>query len=129
MNEVPNQQPNQAQGIRVALPPLAPKATYAILGFTVFIYILQFISRGLIGYDPNGLDILEHFAARSNDAIRAGELWRFITPVFLHGPPLHIFFNMYALFVVGSFIERQFGYNDFYCYIFLLHFQETFFRF
>lgn len=126
MNEAPNQ---QAQQIQISVPPLAPTVTYAILGFTVVIYILQFLSRGLVGYNPNGLDIFEFYAARSNDAIRAGQLWRFITPVFLHASPMHIFFNMYALFSIGSFLERQFGHARFALLYFLCAFSGNVFSF
>jgi rhomboid protease GluP len=131
MNEAPDPQAGYqpARQIQITLPVLAPKVTYAILGFTVFIYILQFLSRGFVGYDFNGLDILEHYAARSNDAIRAGQLWRFITPVFLHASPTHIFFNMYALFSIGSFLERQFGHTRLALLYFLCAFSGNVFSF
>ncbi len=131
MNETQNSPLNESprQEARVALPSLIPKATYAILGFTVFIYVLQFISGGLIGFAPNGLDILEFYAARSNDAIRAGQLWRLITPVFLHASPMHIFFNMYALFSIGSFLEQHFGHKRFVLLYFLGGFTGNVFSF
>ncbi|MDD2921213.1 MAG: rhomboid family intramembrane serine protease [Anaerolineales bacterium] len=131
MTEAQNPPSNETprQEIRIALPTLIPKITYAILGFTVFIYILQFISGGLIGYTPNGLDVLEFYAARSNDAIRAGQLWRLITPVFLHASPAHIFFNMYALFSIGSFLEQHFGHKRFALLYFLGGFAGNVFSF
>lgn len=131
MNETPNPQPNNqpVQQIQIELPSIAPKITYIIIGFTVFIYALQFLSMGLIGSNFNGLDIFEFYAARSNDAIRAGQLWRFITPVFLHGSPLHIFFNMYALFSIGSFLERQLGHGRFALLYFLGAFSGNVFSF
>lgn len=131
MNEAPNSQVNNqtAQQVQIALPLLAPTVTYTILGFTVVIYILQFLSRGLVGYNLNGLDVFEFYAARSNDAIRAGQLWRFITPVFLHASPMHIFFNMYALFSIGSFLERQFGHARFALLYFLGAFSGNVFSF
>ena len=39
--------------------------------------------------------------------IRHGELWRLITPIFLHGSFLHILFNMMALLDLGTIIERR----------------------
>ncbi len=118
-----------SQAVRVALPSLAPTVTYAILGLTVFVYVLQLLSRGFIGYDGGGLDILEFYGARSNDAIRAGQLWRFITPVFLHASPTHIFFNMYALLSIGSFLERHFGHGRFALLYFLGAFSGNVFSF
>ncbi len=42
------------------------------------------------------------------------EYFRFITAIFLHSYGLHIFFNMFALFMVGQFIERVFGTLNFF---------------
>jgi rhomboid protease GluP len=107
------------------MPSLAPTATYVILGFTVLIYLLQLASMALL----NGNDWPLVLGARINGAIRAGELWRFITPVFLHLSFTHIFFNMYALFSIGSFVERQFGHNRFLLLYFLGAFAGNVFSF
>lgn len=118
-----------SQAVRVPLPSVVPMATYIILGFTVFVYLMQMASRTFIGYDSNGLDPLEFYFARSNEAIRAGQLWRFITPVFLHGPIPHIFFNMYALLSIGSFLERHFGHRRFVLLYFVSAFSGNVFSF
>lgn len=39
--------------------------------------------------------------------IRHGEIWRLITPIFMHADFMHIFFNMYVLFDFGSMIEGR----------------------
>lgn len=100
-----------SQTVRVALPSLVPTVTYSIIGITVFFYILQVLSVAIAGYAVYQIDWLEVYGARFNTAIRAGELWRFITPVFLHGSVPHILFNMYALLSIGSFLERYFGHG------------------
>ena len=42
-------------------------------------------------------------------SIRAGQYYRLITGIFLHGSIFHLLFNCYALFVIGSQIESYLG--------------------
>jgi rhomboid protease GluP len=115
--------------VRVPMPSIAPTVTYVILGITVAVYILQLLSVAFLGRAPSGLDMLEFYGARFNDAMQAGEWWRFITPVFLHGSPAHIFFNMYALLSLGSFLEKHFGHGRFGLMYFLAAFSGNVFSF
>lgn len=117
------------QAVRVALPSLVPMATYVILGFTVFVYLLQMASVAIFGYAVYQIDWLEVYGARFNEAIRMGEVWRFITPVFLHGSVPHIFFNMYALLSIGTLLERHFGHGRFVLLYFLAAFSGNVFSF
>jgi len=103
--------------------------TYAIIGVTVLVYVLQLLSVALVGYAANQIDWLEVYGARFNTAIRAGEIWRFITPVFLHGSVPHIFLNMYALLSIGTLLERHFGHGRFAALYFLGGFAGNVFSF
>ncbi len=42
-------------------------------------------------------------------SIRKGEVWRVVTPMFLHGDEFHLAFNMLWIFFLGSVIERFHG--------------------
>ena len=99
--------------VRVPLPAAVPTVTYAILGLTIAVYILQFASVAIFGLSPQGIDWLELYGARINVLIRAGEVWRFFTPALLHASVPHILFNMYALFAFGPSLERNFGHKRF----------------
>lgn len=103
---------DQASGqqmVRVGMPQSAPYVTYSIIAITVIIYVLQLISESTLG-----TDILILYGARINEAILAGELWRFVTPALLHGSVPHIAFNMYALFAFGTGLENHFGHGRFF---------------
>lgn len=90
----------------VKMPPTKPYVTYAFMGFTILVYLLQLGSKFFLGGDyPAALGL------KANDAILQGELWRLFTPMFLHSTSslLHIGFNMYALYALGPELERHFG--------------------
>jgi len=41
--------------------------------------------------------------------VKNGEIWRLITSMFMHANVYHLFCNMYALYVVGSLVEKYYG--------------------
>jgi rhomboid protease GluP len=84
------------------LPRSAPYVTYTIIGVTVVVYLLQQVT-----FLPIALFI------KSNDLIQAGQIWRLLTPMLLHGSFAHIGFNMYALLSFGTGLEGHFGHGRF----------------
>lgn len=134
MNEInaslPTPEPAPApQPVYVRMPSTPTTVTFVLIGVTVVMYLLQMLSVAIWGYAVYDIGWLEVYGARINESIRAGELWRFITPVFLHGSVAHIFFNMYALFNIGSFLERQLGHGRFILLYFLSGFAGNVFSF
>ena len=57
---------------------------------------------------PNPLDLFNAGGAFA-PAIAAGQWWRLLTSIFLHAGLIHLAVNAYALYVLGSMIEREIG--------------------
>ena len=108
------QQPPRQPIARVSMPTVKPYVTYILLAVTVFIYLLQVGTQYLLGND-----LPYQLGAKYGPLIRLGEIWRLITPVFLHASLLHIGFNMYALIIYGSGLEARFGHGRFLLLYFL----------
>jgi len=71
--------------------------------------VAMFVAEVWLGGSTNSftlhrLGALEPWAIRFN-----GEYWRMLTSLFLHFGPLHLLFNLYALFVIGPGLERIIG--------------------
>ncbi len=75
-----------------------------LIVMTLIIYLGQIANTYWFGYD-----LLLEIGAKSREGIQAGEIWRFITPIFLHLSLPHVFINMYSLYAIGPAVERFFG--------------------
>ena len=81
-----------------------PLFTYIFLGANVLIFLLMALAGG-----STNESTLMAFGVKSNPEIARGEWWRFITPIFIHIGMLHLFFNSYALWIVGPQVEKLYG--------------------
>lgn len=90
--------------LREVDPSRTPTLTYILIALTTLIYVGQVAGQYLLG-----VDVLAAYGSKVNSSIMAGQYWRLITPVFLHGSILHIGFNMYALYILGPNMERFYG--------------------
>jgi len=80
--------------------------SYLII-LNVLIFIMMFLFGGIGAFSNPRIYIL--FGAQLGNLITAGEWFRLITSMFVHGGLFHIFFNMIALFYVGNLVERAYG--------------------
>ncbi len=101
--------PPRSQG-----PRFQPVLVYGIIAATVFVYLIQIITQS-----PNGSDLPSALGAKDNAAIIQGQLWRLVTPLFLHGTIFHIGANMYSLYILGPILERFYGRRRFLLLYFL----------
>ena len=69
-----------------------------IIGINLVLFILEFLYPNIVNYlilDPV--------------SVKSGEYYRLITSMFLHGSLWHFACNMYALYIVGTQIEKLLG--------------------
>ncbi len=92
------------QRVSIQLPDRKPIITTTLLVIMAVFYALQLITDLIFGYD-----LLAIYGVKSNELIVAGEYWRLVTAMFLHGSLIHLGFNLYALYILGRRVERFFG--------------------
>ena len=100
----PERRPNIA-----LIPAKRPVITTGIIATNILMYMAEVyfeIEGRLSGAKAN---VLFAFGAKINEAIAAGQLWRLVTPIFLHGGLLHLLSNTYALYVISYECEMAYG--------------------
>lgn len=80
-----------------------PYITYAIMALCIIMYIVTVA----LGNNNMALYIL---GANYKEAVLDGQIFRLITYAFLHGGIIHLFCNMYSLYIIGKEIENKYGY-------------------
>ena len=100
-NDINEHNKKDAEKVNNVFKQKVPIVTYILL----IVNVLLFIVPKLLGiYDY----LIDSFCVHG-PSIRDGEYYRLITGIFLHGGILHLFFNCYALFVLGGQIENFYG--------------------
>jgi len=85
-----------------------PPVTQTLIIANVVVFLLQ-MSGG-------GTPLVEWFALWPGEDFQP---WQLVTYAFLHGGMAHIFFNMFALYMFGSDVERLFGSRFYLAYYFV----------
>jgi rhomboid protease GluP len=84
------------------------RPTAAVVIF-IGLNIAMFIAELKLGGSTSPVT-LHRLGALEPSAVRyGGEYWRLLTSLFLHYGPLHLIFNLYALFIIGPGLERAIG--------------------
>ncbi|GAB4506027.1 MAG: hypothetical protein Kow00123_01650 [Anaerolineales bacterium] len=96
--------PTPPRTVSLPLPTARPVAVWVILAITGLVFLAMTLAGG-----SENTDVLVRFGAKVNGRIAAGEYWRFLTPIFIHIGLLHLAFNVYALYALGTEVERLFG--------------------
>ena len=78
-----------------------PVITYALIVINVMMYLFCTI------YDRTGN--LSLMLSNNRIFVKQGEIYRLFTCMFMHADIFHLFFNMYALYILGPQVERYYG--------------------
>jgi membrane associated rhomboid family serine protease len=84
-------------------------AVATLIIINVIVFMLESLNPGL----------LNRFSLISPAVLRGSEYFRLVTYMFLHGGFMHIFFNMYALYLFGTILESKIGKKSFYIMYFI----------
>jgi rhomboid protease GluP len=91
--------------VRLSLPLTRPRAIFALLAINVIMYGISVLLGNAIGWQA-ALFVL---GGKQNEAIDAGQWWRLLTPMVLHGGLTHLLFNSWAMYVLGTEAEQVYG--------------------
>ena len=78
-----------------------PVITYILIAINIVAYVFGIFFTNYDAY-------ISVFGIHG-DSIRAGQIYRLLTGIFIHSGITHIAFNCYALYVIGSQLESFFG--------------------
>jgi membrane associated rhomboid family serine protease len=95
-----------------------PPVTRALIVANIAVFGLQLLlgDRFIV---PFALWPLGSAAVLGPESGAGFNLWQLVTYAFLHGNTLHLFFNMFALYMFGGEIERAFGPRRYFQYYFV----------
>jgi membrane associated rhomboid family serine protease len=82
--------------------PVSP-AIKALIVANVALFLLTAVAAG---FDYN---VQWHFGLRASDVWRSYQVWQVATYMFLHADVMHLLFNMLALWMFGTELERTWG--------------------
>lgn len=99
----PTPEPPSEPQITLRIPLVPARATYILLAINLLVFGLGMVSPRM------ERDLFITGANRAYEVLVQGEYYRLFTSMFLHGSLMHIFFNMYALYIIGRGIEPVFG--------------------
>jgi membrane associated rhomboid family serine protease len=96
-----------------------PYATYALIGINAIVFLAEIMGGGGAGTLEGGGSLINDGGVCGNGVddggfcgnqpTEGGEFFRIISGAFLHAGPLHLLFNMFALYILGTLVEPAIG--------------------
>ena len=97
-------EPIGAPPLQLVVPSGKVVAVWVIFVVNVLVWLAMTALGG--STDPR---VLVLFGAKYTPLILQGQVWRLVTPIFVHIGIVHLAFNSYAIYAIGPQIERFFG--------------------
>jgi membrane associated rhomboid family serine protease len=86
-----------------------PRATYVLIGLNVVAFLGEIVTGGGLASLGGGGSLISNGGLNGPAVAFQDEYWRLVTSGFLHAGMLHLFFNMYMLFLLGRLLEPAIG--------------------
>jgi membrane associated rhomboid family serine protease len=87
----------------------AEPATYVLIGLNVLAFLAEMLGGGSATSLSGTGDLIRQGGLNAFAVDVNGEWWRIVTAGFLHAGLIHLAFNMFALYVLGSLLEPAVG--------------------
>jgi len=101
VTETPEFQPRP---VSLPIPLHQPVVTWVLLALIGVAFVVETLAGG-----SQNTGVLVRLGAKVTPLIAAGEYWRLLTAMFLHIGLMHLLFNGYALFIIGTELEQLLG--------------------
>jgi membrane associated rhomboid family serine protease len=85
-----------------------PTLTYILIGINVVVLLGEMFS-GASATGGGGRSELFVHGALYGPLVAEGDVWRLVTAGFLHSGIIHLLFNMYVLYILGTMLEPAIG--------------------
>jgi membrane associated rhomboid family serine protease len=82
--------------------------TFVLIALNVIVFIAEIARGGGAASVEGGGNLINDYGLLG-PAVANGEAYRVVTAGFLHAGPLHLLFNMFALYVLGTLLEPAIG--------------------
>jgi membrane associated rhomboid family serine protease len=82
-----------------------------LIGLNILVFLLQETASRILRFD-----LTAYAALNPVLVIRYRMIWQFVSYMFTHGGISHLLFNMLALFIFGTQVERHMGSKEFFLY-------------
>lgn len=99
------------QRVRLSLPLTPPRLVFALLAINVIMFAITNLiaAQSRLPSDVAFEQALRTLGWKENDLINQGQWWRLLTPMVLHASLIHLLFNSWALYALGTEVERVYG--------------------